>query len=148
MNNVFKNLKKPILIVGIGNPLMGDDGAGAYLVDLMTAQKKRTASINTLEVPENYMGPMVKSGAATILLVDAADMGEKPGTVKLYPSDKIEETGVSTHSISIGLIAQTLKSETGADVMLLGIQPKMVTLVEGLTEEVQKAVLNLVEWLE
>jgi len=148
MKNILANLKKPLLIVGIGNPLMADDGAGAYLADLMKERNKSTKCINTLDVPENYIGAIIREEAATILLADAAEMGEKPGTVKLYPSEKIEETGVSTHSISIGLIAQTLKDETGADVFLMGIQPKVVTLGEGLTPEVEKAVLNLVECLE
>jgi hydrogenase 3 maturation protease len=145
--NLFKNLKKPLLIVGIGNPMKGDDGAGPAFADKLAAAKKKTAVINCLEVPENYLKKIIGAGAATIILADAVEMGEKPGSVRVFDTESIRETGVSTHGISLELIAETIKQESGAEVFLLGIQPKSVKLGEELTDEVLKAVNNLVELL-
>jgi hydrogenase 3 maturation protease len=148
MQDIFSNFKKPILIVGIGNPLKGDDGAGPFFADKVISGKKETAAINCLEVPENYLTRITSSGAATILFVDAVEMGEMAGFTKIFDTEKIMQTGISTHGISLALIAETVKQESGTDVYLLGIQPKSGRLGEGLSKEVEKSVLNLVALIE
>lgn len=147
MINLFDKLKKPILIVGIGNPMKGDDGAGPAVAEGITPSKDISA-LNCLEAPENYIGKIARSGAATVLLADAAEMGEKPGAVRLMGTAELREAGPSTHSISLSLIADTVREESGAEVFLLGIQPKAVKLGEGLSEEVAGAVKEIISCMK
>lgn len=135
-------MKRPILVVGIGNPMKGDDGAGPAVAEGVAPSKDITA-LNCLEAPENYIGKMTRSGAATVVLADAVEMGEKPGAARLMGTAELREAGPSTHSISLSLIADTIREESGAEVFLLGIQPKSVKLGEGLSDEVAGAVKEI-----
>lgn len=148
MNNILANLKKPVLIVGIGNMMKSDDAAGPVFAENILGSGKKTEAINCGEVPENYLGKITRSKAKTVVLVDAVDMKGKPGEIRLFNSDKIEETGVSTHGISLALIAETIRQESGAEVVLLGIQPKSLKLGEGLSPEVETAVKNLISLID
>ncbi|MFH1368160.1 MAG: hydrogenase 3 maturation endopeptidase HyCI [Elusimicrobiota bacterium] len=148
MENIFINLKKPVLIVGIGNIMKGDDAVGPVLAENIIVNNKKTSAINCGEIPENYLRRITSSGAKTVVLADAVDMGSKPGTYKIFGYEELDQAGVSTHGISLALIADTIKQECGADVVLLGIQPKSIKLGESMSPEVEKAVSDLVSMIE
>jgi len=139
----LRPLKPPFLFVGIGNEFKGDDASGPSLIARLEAQHTHHYTLNCGVIPENYVQPIAAFHAASIILVDAVDMGEQPGTVGLFHSEDIEATGVSTHGMPLSLFADVVKTETGAAVYLLGIQPKAVTLGEPLSPEVEKAVSGL-----
>lgn len=139
MNNPLSSLAAPILLAGIGNTIKGDDGAGLVLI----AAVKATDALRTLdcgEMPENYLKQINASDAKTVVLVDAADMGEQPGAVRLIPATEIQDTGISTHGMSLRMLAEFIRSESGKDVFLLGIQPATLGLGEGLSPAVARAV--------
>lgn len=148
MKNIFSQLKTPILVVGIGNIMKGDDAAGPVLAENMRARNKKTLSMNCGEVPENYLSKIISSGAKTVVLADAVAMKGAPGDTRLFSCEEIEGTGVSTHGISLALLADTIKQGSGADIYLLGIQPKSVKLGEPLSKDVEKAVAELLEIME
>ncbi|MHB8766234.1 MAG: hydrogenase maturation protease [Deferrisomatales bacterium] len=77
----------PIRVIGLGNPLRGDDGAG-------TEVARRLASMplpGGVEVLDGGTGGLallpLLEGARGAILVDAADLGCAPGTVVRLPGD-------------------------------------------------------------
>ena len=73
--------------------------------------------------PESYTGPIVRFAPEVLILADAAEMGEPPGTLSLPPSTAIAETGASTHDFTLSLIVTFLTAQHPMEVVVLAMQP-------------------------
>jgi hydrogenase 3 maturation protease len=135
---------KRVLIVGVGNRLRGDDAVGGILVDRLSG-KTRAALIDAGDVPENYLGVIKQAQPQLILIVDAAEIGGRPGDVALIGSEQVRPTIAWTHNPGLGLFIDYLRAELGTalDVLLLAVQPGTTTFGEGLSEPVESALLSL-----
>lgn len=116
------------VVVGIGNPSRGDDAAGCLVArSLREAQPPERLGglvvVEAEEVPESYLGPIVRSAPDTVILVDAVELGEPPGSAALLEMEAMAEREVYTHRPPLSLLARYIRAETGADVFVLGIQP-------------------------
>lgn len=138
-----RRLKGRVVLVGVGNPMWGDDGAGPALIHRLEG-KIPVLLVDGGEVPEHYWGTIVAYQPQAILVVDAIDWGGNPGSVALL--DKVQKTGppLSTHRIPLNLFLDLLRIGTGGDVFVLGIQPKVVVLNGAMSPEVQQT-LELME---
>ena len=141
---LHSRLKGRVAIVGVGNPLRGDDGAGPHLIERLRASILNSELLfNCGEVPENYLGPISRLNPDTIIFIDSADFSPQPGEIKIIEIKDIKEGGLSTHNASLKLSLNYLKESTKAEIFLLGIQPKSKELGEGISPEVEKALKNL-----
>ena len=59
------------------------------------------------------------------MIVDAADLGARPGTVALLEKDQVRATLLTTHSLPLSVIMEFLEKDTGAQTLLVGIQPDL-----------------------
>ena len=137
-----ERLSGRVVVVGIGNPLRGDDGAGARLAELL-AGTTGALVINAEEVPENHLGPVVRARPDRILLIDAVDLGERPGSVALLEIDELRDYPPSTHRVPLAVFADFLGQATGAEILLLAVQPGRNGFGAGLTAEVEGSVSAL-----
>jgi len=125
------HLRGRVLIVGVGNVLRGDDGAGpAVVASLAGRVDEEVALLDASEVPENYLGTMTAAQPDSILVVDAVDLGAEPGRAGLLREDQLTTQGGSTHHFPLRLLLQFLREETSAEVRLLGLQPARIGLAE------------------
>ena len=142
-----ERLKGEIVIVGMGNPLKGDDGLGPCLIKRLKG-KVRAHLIDGGSAPENYVGKISFLKPDTILVIDACDLGWEPGRVELLEIEQMKHTGYSTHSISPGVFMNYLKEETGADIFMLAVQPQEAKLGARLSFPVKKAIEKIEGWLK
>ena len=136
-------LKGQVLIVGIGNLFRGDDGAGPALIKSLKSKIPANCQLFFMdvgEVPENFLGKMVKCKPDTVLFVDAVDFGASAGSVKLIDAEDLEEGSFSTHSSSLKLVIDYLKREIETEIFLLGIQAGSLKMGTGLSKPVAEAV--------
>ncbi len=99
-------------------------------------------------VPENFSGTIKKENPTHILLVDAVEMEEAPGYVRMVEKDEIFNYSISTHSIPISFLIKYLKAGTNATIALIGIQPESMELGEEMSLSVKKSaivVLNILK---
>ena len=82
----------------------------------------------------------------TLVIVDAADLGEAPGSVRVIPASRIEDTGIGTHMLPLHHLLAYLKPVVG-EIFVIGIQPAIVTSGETLSPAVERAVARLAEQL-
>jgi len=157
----FPSDKKNLLIVGIGNSLKSDDGAGPELIKrlrgvILSPAKsginsaknlKNIELLDTGSAPENYTKKIKDFKPETIVFIDAVEMKEQPGTVKIIEEEKITASFFTTHNIPLNLFLDYIKKETKAEIIFIGIQPKSTKFSEGLSEPVKRAVETLVEEL-
>ncbi len=111
-----------VAVIGIGNPLRGDDAAGSLVARRVEASL-RVSVIDAEEVPENHLARVVGWRPDTIVLVDSVDLGSTPGSVSFLDRDQMVAYAPSTHRTPMGLLMSVLERETGARVFAIGIQP-------------------------
>jgi len=132
------------VVIGIGNDLRGDDGAGLIAARDLAAETGFPL-ILAGEVPENYLDIVRKLTPEWVLLVDAADFGASAGETVILRFDG-EKTPVptgaspSTHKPSLALLRRYIAEEMGAEVWLLGIQPKRIDPGSQISDEVREAI--------
>lgn len=94
--------------------------------------------------PENALGPLRAFKPDTVVIVDAADLGEKAGRIRFIESGEVGGISFSTHSLPLNLISVYLGKELDCPIWLLGIQPESLEFAAPLTIEVQLAVDELI----
>ena len=139
MNPLEEHIDRQMLVVGVGNPMRGDDVAGLVLAERV-AEKLELEYLRCEEVPENYVGKMLDDPADTILLVDAVDMKQAPGEIGLLAPDELADNGISTHNCSVGLLAKVLAGVKDKQMLILGIQPQNLGWGQPLTPQVSEAI--------
>jgi hydrogenase 3 maturation protease len=139
-----------VAVMGIGNTMRCDDGFGVLLTkSLQRAGLPGALRLFVCEMtPENFVGPVSRSEPDTILMIDTAEIGEPPGSVRLLNAQDIAESGMTTHNLSLSLLATMLESATNASVLLLAVQPKTVGFGEEISPEVSQTLDYLTELFE
>ena len=139
-----------IAVIGVGNLLYADDGFGVRVVEALRAAPPAgadlidgsTLGVGLIEYLKDY---------ATVIIVDAADMGLAPGTLRVFQPDDVRNTKtgspLSLHSADIlGVIALgRALGETLADVYVVAVQPEMLGIREGLSDSVAASVAGAAE---
>jgi hydrogenase maturation protease len=129
-------------VVGIGNVIRGDDGAGCMVVEKIGGDFPMPI-VDCAEVPENYGGWVERRDLEAVVYVDAVDFGGAPGEVRIVELEKMMESATSTHHLSLHYMIRFLKKEWNGDALLVGIQPVSIEVGEGLCEEVAAGVERL-----
>lgn len=122
------------MVVGIGNPIMCDDGLGGWIIQYLQRHYifPPYVSLHQGGTSGLDMLPMLE-GVKRLILVDAVDNGEDPGTlVRLSPQEVPAATSSRLSSHQIGLqdllaLARSfglLPDET----IILGMQPRSIGL--------------------
>ena len=133
MDNPFLPvLRGKTVIIGIGNPLRGDDGFGPALIERLHGKVSATC-IDAGIAPENYVGCIVKETPDTILLVDVAHLELEPGQYRLLEPDDIAQSGLTTHDMSSRMLIAFLQDQTQATIMMLAVQPQQLSLGESMS---------------
>ena len=126
-----------IVLLGIGNSLHADDGAGPRLADLLAGTPGLFA-FNCGTAPENFTGLVRKLHPDLLIIADAADMGLLPGSVRIIPPEKIRDTSIGTHTLPLYHLVDFL-AEPSRKIVVVGIQPASLDWTENLSEPVWSA---------
>lgn len=142
-----------LVILGVGSVLKADDAAGAEIAIQLMEKYPQSCSVslcilNGSTAPENYTGVIKYFAPDHVMIIDAADLGGKPGTVSVIHPDKISCISFSTHMLPLTIMTEYLKLEVGCTVTIIGIQPEDITFGIPMTLPVRKAVLRVKTALE
>lgn len=135
-----------VAVVGVGHELDGDDVAGVAVArELATyaAACDHLLVIDAGPAPENVTGALRHFDPDLIVFVDAAHLGETPGTVEWLPWQQTEGLSASSHTLPLHMVAKYLESELGATVALIGIQPADISQGAPVSEAVRIAVAEV-----
>jgi hydrogenase 3 maturation protease len=142
-----------IAILGVGNEMRSDDAAGILIARALSRKECATYTESILIVeggraPENRTGELRSFAPDLVLIVDAADMGEKPGAIQFIPEGSIDGMSASTHSLPLSMLARYLVLDLHCTIKLLGIQPGSNDVGERVSPQVLQAVDEIVDELE
>jgi hydrogenase 3 maturation protease len=97
--------------------------------------------------PENLTGEIKKFKPDHLIIIDAADLNAKPGTIKVMDVEEIAGTTFCTHSLPIKVMADYLLESFKFNLIAIGIQPKTLAVGAQPSKEVLTAVDLLAEML-
>ena len=137
-------------VIAVGNDLYGDDGVGnAVLHELEKMPEMK--EIELIDGATDALGLIDHfSGVDHVIIVDAAQMGEIPGTVKVFNKEevklKIKMDHLSVHGISLAEtfdIAQIVDS-LPKKITIIGIEPKNIGISQSLSNVVTQSIPEVV----
>ncbi len=144
-----------ILVAGIGNIFLGDDGFGVEVVnELRRRQLPECVRVIDFGIKGFDLAYALMDGYETAILVDAAPQGGKPGTVyTIEPDLAAIDGGPETHGMSPVRVLSLVKAMGGTSgrILLVGCEPDSVPADEwehGLSPAVQSAVPEAVRVIE
>lgn len=144
-------LQGRVCLMGLGNVLYADDGLGVRLAEAMATSAVPEPEFTTGNSdpavrpglglrtlgwglhclvagtnPERCLGRVAERGFDNLVFLDAVEFGGVPGSVILLDCEQMTSRfpQVSTHKISLGLLARWVEANGATKVWLLGVQPE------------------------
>ncbi|RXE56227.1 hydrogenase maturation protease [Methanoculleus taiwanensis] len=133
------------MLLGIGNTLRRDDGAGNYIAHRMKETDWTAVDCGT--VPENFTSVVRRNHPALLVFVDASRMGLSPGEFRRVGKEEIEDVSIGTHSLPLSHLIDFL-ADAAEEILFIGIEPEIVADGEGLSESVVEGAERLIEMLK
>lgn len=134
--------------IGLGNTEYGDDAFGVRLAEHLFEAGLPDVVIAG-NAPDRYMGEIVARGFAHVVFLDAVEFGSTAGDAIFVDANEIISRlpQISTHKISLGLLAQWVVGSGCTNAWLLGVQPRSMARSGELTPEIQTSLAALSEIL-
>ena len=137
------------IVLGVGSPLMGDDGLGVAAVEELRSAWPEDPGLAFLDGGTWGMRvlPFIE-GAERLVVIDAMKNGGEPGDLVRLEGDAIPRylrQKLSPHQIELGevLAVAQLRGSFPPEAVALGIEPARIELHDGLSEEVSETVPEL-----
>ena len=132
------------LIVGVGNPLFGDDGFGIEAVRRLKGRPE-LAGVEVLDggTAGIYLLPALE-GRSRVILIDAVNFGGAPGEIIRLRNGEIPRglaMKLSEHQVTVKEVLALLEllEAKPDDVLLIGVQPEHLRFSEPLSGAVRAA---------
>lgn len=133
-----------VLVIGLGNPLMGDDGIGLAALQRLR-ERRLPASAELVDGGTWGMNllPIIESADAVILL-DAIRAGAMPGAVVELEGDAVPRRlalKLSPHQIDLAevLALAALRGTLPPRLLAIGLEPEVVEMSTTLSPAVEAA---------
>jgi hydrogenase 3 maturation protease len=139
-----------VVVLGVGSELRGDDVAGiiaASVIEKRTSGNKDIKVLFGTTAPENYTGEIKKHLPTHIIIIDAAELGKKPGEVGIIEEADIGGVSFSTHMLPTRMVIDYLRMFLSSEIITVGIQPERLEFDSKPTETVRKAAEALGEFI-
>ncbi len=134
-----------VVVLGVGSDLRSDDAAGIRVAErLALVSLPAVHAVIGGTAPENATGEIRRIAPTHVVIVDAADLREAPGVVRLIEAKEVGGVSFSTHTLPLSVLSTYLTQEIGCRVVTIGIQPKSLRFGGALSGEVEAAVEEIV----
>lgn len=138
------------VVVGVGNLIHTDDGLGIHAIKTLQRDPGAPANVTFLDGGTHGIELLAYVSDAThLLLLDAIDVGEPPGTlIRVAGNDLRGLPGAaSVHQLGLADLLATLPlvSDTPREIVLLGAQPGSTDWGTKLSAPVEAALGGLVD---
>ncbi len=146
------------IIIGLGNPILGDDGVGWKVAEEISDQLSVISNQSPVEVDYAALGGLSLMerliGYQRAILIDSMETGQSPeGSVRVFPLEELADPSAghsaSAHDTSLLTALETgrrMRLELPGSVMVVAIEAKNVyDFSEELSPPVLQAVPQAVE---
>lgn len=142
---------RPYLVLGVGSILMKDEGVGVWAVEELKNRYRFPDNVDLVDGGTSGLDLITYiSKRPFVIIIDAIQAGMPPGTVLKVEGEDVParfRTRISPHQLGISdlLAAAALTDELPGEIVLLGIEPKIIQMGLGLSEEVKTGLDKLLD---
>ena len=144
-----------IIVLGIGNRLMMDDGIGIYLVEeLMKEESIQNIQYIIGESDIDYCIQQIEN-ATFVIIIDCAMTGRQPGDVTIHSLDNLLVSRIldfSVHNLHLFQVLYQLRNQIKG--YLIGIEPyeiafniELSDVIENKRNEIEESVKGIIQQL-
>ncbi len=141
--------RRNITIVGVGNRLLGDEGVGLHIIDNLF-RIPMPSCVNIIDCGCDLLSLMsYLNNPSKLVIIDAVRAGGKPGEIYRFDYRELPTTHAemnSAHQIrttdAIELLKQVHPALTDSEIIVIGIEPKVMELGTDLSEEVRASLAD------
>ena len=138
------------LIVGVGNPLLGDEGIGPHIIDNLL-QLPMPPGVRLLDCGCDLLNLVSYiDEPKKIIVVDAIRAGGKPGEIHRFDFAELEVLQTKTRSAhqlqvvdALRLLREVCPCLTNCEITVIGIEPKVIELSTDFSKEVRQNIPDL-----
>jgi len=141
----------PILVLGIGNILLRDEGVGVRVIERMRGMPPLPEDVELVDGGTAGADLLeVLAERRKVIVIDAVQSECEPGTVLRFTADELvrpDGVGMSLHEVGLGealIMTEQLGCEP-EDVVVFGITPKNIESGLELSEEIAASVPKVIE---
>jgi len=138
---------KKVLVMGIGNTLLQDDGVGVHVTELFKASRQPDPNMEILDGGTIGLSLLPEiEDADAVVIVDASEIGEQPGTMRIFRNQEIDQqlSGKrrSVHEVALYDLfsAAAIRGRSPDQRVLIAIQPASTDWGLEPTSEVSAAI--------
>jgi hydrogenase maturation protease len=140
---------KEVLVLGIGNRLMMDDGIGVYVVETLKKRNTKPGIRYVIGETDIYFCLDQIENASYIIIVDAACFDNEPGTISTIPLEQFTKKPIQQISSHDSHLLDEIKiSGKGIGGVFIGIEPNEVNYCPNLSTKLQEQFIKVVEEIE
>ncbi len=126
-------MKKPVIVIGLGNTLMSDEGVGVRVVQRLSDFADKFPMVDFVDAGTGGMSILhLIRDKDKAIFIDCAKMGKAPGDIKKFTPRDIKSTKMLAHQslheadvIKIINMANKL-GQCPAEIIIFGIEPQSV----------------------
>ena len=123
-------MKKETIVLGLGNPLMADEGVGTAVIERLSKSAGEFFDVEFLDAGTGGMNLLhIIAGRKKAIIIDCAFMDTEPGTIKRFTSDEAisvkKLAHLSLHEADILQVIELSRKlgECPGEVVFFGIEP-------------------------
>ena len=142
MISTGSDMAPTVLVLGIGNTVMSDDGVGVKVVQSLQNGYRFPENVELVDGGTLGLDLLPKlEGISHLIMVDAVETGKKPGSLVRLTGEDLPialETKISPHQMGLKdlLAVARLLGHVPREMVLIGVQPGSIEMDTELTPEV------------
>lgn len=141
----------PAIVLGIGNILLSDEGAGVRAIEALRQHFEFSADVEVIDGGTSAMELLDDlSHAKLLIVVDAVKAGRPPASIVHLAGDEVPvffRSKLSPHQIGLSDVLASLEllGEAPLETIIVGIQPVSLSLGMELSSEVRAILPEVLE---
>lgn len=138
------------LVLGLGNLVHADDGVGVHAVHCLQRDHRVPPGVVLLDGGTQGLALLSHlAGVDRLLVIDAVDVGEKPGTVTRLAGTALDRLPgkASVHQLGFAdlMVAMKLLGDVPRETVVIGVQPRSTDWSAELTPEVNQSLPDAID---
>ncbi len=132
--------EKDIVVIGLGNLLMSDEGIGIYLIQKLSELQDKFPHVEFIDAGTGGMNLLhLIANRKKAVIIDCVKMGKSPGTIKKFKPSEVKTTKKMMHFslheadiLRIIAISRQL-GECPEKIVIFGIEPESLEMGQKLS---------------
>jgi hydrogenase maturation protease len=133
--------RKDTVVIGLGNPLMSDEGIGVYLIQKLSEHQDEYPSVKFIDAGTGGMNILhLIANRNKAIIIDCVKMGKIPGEISRFEPSDVKSIKKMVHfSLHEADILQIIKlstqlGECPEKIVIFGIEPESLEMSQKLSK--------------